>query len=279
MLLELEGRIEGQRAKSDLAPSFRWKALKAQLIGEWTKLGYYADLKQFYRDLEDLEEWISEMLPTACDESYKDPTNIQASSKYEFGRTSACSDYQMNGHLIILKMFLLLRSLLQGLLSLMWRLQSHYHFGYERNINSSFKQKLPFLVSLNENVIKFLFLQRKYLKHQTFENEVNGRAEQVEGIINLGNSLIEQREFNGSGETIKVDVLLSMDFGLLSHMKIYFLPFYYFHVQGYEICSLVNSLFTDCCRRKEETVMCSTYCSYYTQFQYLELQQSFMLNI
>ncbi|KAM5293714.1 spectrin alpha chain, erythrocytic 1 [Glossophaga mutica] len=99
----------------------RWKALKAQLIAEWTKLGYNADLKQFYRDLEDLEEWISEMLPTACDESYKDPTNIQ----------------------------------------------------------------------------------RKYLKHQTFENEVYGRAEQVEGIINLGNSLIERREFNGSGETVK----------------------------------------------------------------------------
>ncbi|XP_045697382.1 spectrin alpha chain, erythrocytic 1 [Phyllostomus hastatus] len=100
----------------------RWKTLKAQLIGERTKLGYYADLKQFYRDLEDLEEWINEMLPTACDESYKDPTNIQ---------------------------------------------------------------------------------QRKYLKHQTFENEVYGRAEQVERIINLGNSLIEQKEFNGSGETMK----------------------------------------------------------------------------
>ncbi|XP_053523981.1 spectrin alpha chain, erythrocytic 1 isoform X2 [Artibeus jamaicensis] len=99
----------------------RWKALKAQLIAEWTKLGYYADLKQFYRDLEDLEEWISEMLPTACDESYKDPTNIQ----------------------------------------------------------------------------------RKYLKHQTFGNEVYSRSEQVEGIINLGNSLIERREFNGSGETMK----------------------------------------------------------------------------
>ncbi|XP_054419326.1 spectrin alpha chain, erythrocytic 1 [Pteronotus mesoamericanus] len=100
----------------------RWKSLKAQLIAEQAKLGYYADLKQFYRDLEDLEEWISEMLPTACDESYKDPTNIQ---------------------------------------------------------------------------------QRKYLKHQTFENEVYGRAEQVEGIINLGNSLIERREIDDSGETMK----------------------------------------------------------------------------
>ncbi|XP_006895498.1 PREDICTED: spectrin alpha chain, erythrocytic 1 [Elephantulus edwardii] len=99
----------------------RWNALKAQLIVERTKLGDYADLKQFYRDLEDLEEWISEMLPTACDESYKDPTNIQ----------------------------------------------------------------------------------RKYMKHQTFENEVNGRAEQVEAVINLGNSLIERGACDGNEETMK----------------------------------------------------------------------------
>ncbi|XP_032949083.1 spectrin alpha chain, erythrocytic 1 [Rhinolophus ferrumequinum] len=99
----------------------RWKALKAQLIAERTKLGDYADLKQFYRDLEDLEEWISEMLPTACDESYKDPSNIQ----------------------------------------------------------------------------------RKYLKHQTFENEVYGRADQVERVISLGNSLIERRACDGNEEIMK----------------------------------------------------------------------------
>nr|XP_004671146.2 spectrin alpha chain, erythrocytic 1 isoform X2 [Jaculus jaculus] len=99
----------------------RWKALKEQLLAERGRLGDYADLKQFYRDLEELEEWISEMLPTACDESFKDPTNIQ----------------------------------------------------------------------------------RKYLKHQTFENEVNGRAEQVEGVINLGKSLIERRACDGDEETVK----------------------------------------------------------------------------
>ncbi|XP_036058676.1 spectrin alpha chain, erythrocytic 1 [Onychomys torridus] len=99
----------------------RWKALKEQLLTELGKLGDYADLKQFYRDLEDLEEWINEMLPTACDESYKDPTNIQ----------------------------------------------------------------------------------RKYLKHQAFEKEVNGRAEQVDGVINLGNSLIERRACDGDEENMK----------------------------------------------------------------------------
>lgn len=67
--------------KNDLTSSFRWKALKEQLLAELGKLGNYADLKQFYRDYEDIEEWIDEMLPTACDESYKDATNIQARSK------------------------------------------------------------------------------------------------------------------------------------------------------------------------------------------------------
>nr|XP_010975340.2 spectrin alpha chain, erythrocytic 1 [Camelus dromedarius] len=55
----------------------RWKALKELLIAEQMKLKDCADLKQFYCDLEDQEEWIQEMLPIACDESYKDPTNIQ----------------------------------------------------------------------------------------------------------------------------------------------------------------------------------------------------------
>lgn len=99
----------------------RWKALKAQLTAERMKLGDYADLKQFYRDLEDLEEWISSMLPIACDESYKDPTNIQ----------------------------------------------------------------------------------RKYLKHQTFENDVYGQAEHVNRVINMGNSLIERRACDGKEEIVK----------------------------------------------------------------------------
>ncbi|XP_057602793.1 spectrin alpha chain, erythrocytic 1 isoform X2 [Hippopotamus amphibius kiboko] len=102
----------------------RWKALKEQLTAEWTKLGDYADLKQFYRDLEDQKEWISEMLPTACDESYKDPTNIQ----------------------------------------------------------------------------------RKYLKHKSFEEEVYGRAEQVQGVITLGHMLVERRACDGKEEVVKDQV-------------------------------------------------------------------------
>ncbi|KAF7470862.1 spectrin alpha chain erythrocytic 1 [Marmota monax] len=104
----------------------RWDALKALMMAERTKLGDYADLKKFYHDLEELEEWISEMMPIACDESYKDPTNIQ----------------------------------------------------------------------------------RKYLKHQTFENEVRGRTEQVEGVIDLGNSLIERKACDGNEETVEEQLKL-----------------------------------------------------------------------
>uniref|UniRef100_A0A5F8G4J8 Spectrin alpha chain, erythrocytic 1 n=1 Tax=Monodelphis domestica TaxID=13616 RepID=A0A5F8G4J8_MONDO len=99
----------------------RWNALKGQMIAEREQLSDYADLKQFYRDIEDLSDWINEMMPTACDESYKDPTNIQ----------------------------------------------------------------------------------RKYLKHQTFENEVFGRNDEVENVIKLGNSLIDRRACDGQEEDVK----------------------------------------------------------------------------
>jgi hypothetical protein len=58
-------------------------------------------------------------------------------------------------------------------------------------------------------VIYFLLcFQRKYLKHQAFENEVNGRAEQVDGVINLGNSLIERRVCDGDEENMQVKSVL-----------------------------------------------------------------------
>ncbi|XP_004640065.1 spectrin alpha chain, erythrocytic 1 [Octodon degus] len=99
----------------------RWNALKELLNAEWEKLGNLADLKQFLRDAEELREWIEEKLPTALDESYKDPSNIQ----------------------------------------------------------------------------------RKYLKHKTFENEVNGRATEVEGVLKLGKALIEKKACNGNEETVE----------------------------------------------------------------------------
>ncbi|EPQ17489.1 Spectrin alpha chain, erythrocyte [Myotis brandtii] len=62
---------------------------------------------------------------------------------------------------------------------------------------------LEALMKKRDDLDKAITAQRKYLKHQTFENEVYGRAEQVEGVINLGNSLIEQRACDGNEETMK----------------------------------------------------------------------------
>lgn len=59
----MASRLGGKRAENNLVPTFRWNILKEQLIAERMKLGDYADLKQFYHDLKDQEEWISEMLP------------------------------------------------------------------------------------------------------------------------------------------------------------------------------------------------------------------------
>lgn len=42
------------------------------------KLGDAQSLQQFSRDVDEMEIWISEKLQTAVDESYKDPSNIQA---------------------------------------------------------------------------------------------------------------------------------------------------------------------------------------------------------
>uniref|UniRef100_A0A8C2VW96 Spectrin alpha chain, erythrocytic 1 n=1 Tax=Chinchilla lanigera TaxID=34839 RepID=A0A8C2VW96_CHILA len=112
----------------------RWNALKELLDAEWAKLGNLADLKQLYRDLEELKEWIEEKLPTACDESYKDPSNIQ----------------------------------------------------------------------------------RKYLKHKAFENEVFGRRKEVEDVLELGKSLIEQKACDGNEEAVENQLCdLKEEWGLL----------------------------------------------------------------
>nr|XP_036879805.1 spectrin alpha chain, erythrocytic 1 [Manis javanica] len=133
-ITELQDRAEKFRADDHYAEKEisarlqlvldRWGALKPQLIAERTRHADYVDLQQLCRDLEDLEEWISRMMPIACEESYKDPTNIQ----------------------------------------------------------------------------------RKYLKHQSFEEEVKGRAEQVDGVINLGKSLIERNACGGRENCLKEDL-------------------------------------------------------------------------
>lgn len=56
----------------------RWRKLKQALLDNRAKLGEAQSLQQFSRDVDEMEIWISEKLQTAMDESYKDPSNIQA---------------------------------------------------------------------------------------------------------------------------------------------------------------------------------------------------------
>jgi spectrin alpha len=56
----------------------RWRKLKEALLENRAKLGEAQSLQQFSRDVDEMEIWITEKLQTAMDESYKDPSNIQA---------------------------------------------------------------------------------------------------------------------------------------------------------------------------------------------------------
>ncbi|KAL1769881.1 spectrin alpha chain, erythrocytic 1 [Sigmodon hispidus] len=86
----------------------RWNNLKENLLQKMRKLDDCIAEKQFNQDMEDIEEWISEMLPIACDESYKDPTNIQrkylkhkAFEKEVYGREDHVNDIiSLGTHLI-----------------------------------------------------------------------------------------------------------------------------------------------------------------------------------
>lgn len=56
----------------------RWQNLKEALIEKRSKLGESQTLQQFSRDADEVENWISEKLQMAQDQSYKDPANIQS---------------------------------------------------------------------------------------------------------------------------------------------------------------------------------------------------------
>uniref|UniRef100_A0A914P3Y4 SH3 domain-containing protein n=3 Tax=Panagrolaimus TaxID=55784 RepID=A0A914P3Y4_9BILA len=54
----------------------RWERLKNQLVAKRSKLGESQTLQQFSRDADEIENWISEKIQIAQEESYRDPTNI-----------------------------------------------------------------------------------------------------------------------------------------------------------------------------------------------------------
>ncbi len=54
----------------------RWSQLKALLV-EWrSRLGQSYSLQQFRREADEAEGWMAEKMQVACDDSYKDPTNL-----------------------------------------------------------------------------------------------------------------------------------------------------------------------------------------------------------
>ena len=56
----------------------RWLKLKNQMLEQKAKLGEAQSLQSFIRDADEIEIWMNDKLQTALDESYKDPTNVQA---------------------------------------------------------------------------------------------------------------------------------------------------------------------------------------------------------
>lgn len=56
----------------------RWQRLKEAMIEKRSRLGESQTLQQFSRDADEVENWITEKLQTAAEETYKDPSNIQS---------------------------------------------------------------------------------------------------------------------------------------------------------------------------------------------------------
>lgn len=70
----------------------RWRKLKDALIEKKSKLGESKTLQQFSQDADEIENWISEKLQTALDESYRDPSNVESKHQKHQGKiTSKCA--------------------------------------------------------------------------------------------------------------------------------------------------------------------------------------------
>lgn len=57
----------------------QWSKLKSAM-GAWrNKLGQSQSLQHFKREADEAAAWMAEKMQTACDDSYKDPTNLPVS--------------------------------------------------------------------------------------------------------------------------------------------------------------------------------------------------------
>ena len=86
----------------------RYDAFKDDTRNKRSKLEDSRRFQYFKRDADELESWINEKLQTASDESYKDPTNLQAKiQKHQafeaevFAHANAIVELDNNGHEMI----------------------------------------------------------------------------------------------------------------------------------------------------------------------------------
>lgn len=57
----------------------RWSQLKS-LLSRWrNKLGQSQSFQQFKREADEAEMWVGKKMQVACDDSYKDPTDLPVS--------------------------------------------------------------------------------------------------------------------------------------------------------------------------------------------------------
>ena len=59
----------------------QWSKLKSAMVAWRQKLGQSQSMQHFKREADEAAAWMGEKMQIACDESYKDPTNLSVSSK------------------------------------------------------------------------------------------------------------------------------------------------------------------------------------------------------
>ncbi len=59
----------------------QWSKLKSGVMDARNKLAQAQSLQHFKREADEAEAWMTEKTQVACDESYKDPTNLSVSDE------------------------------------------------------------------------------------------------------------------------------------------------------------------------------------------------------
>ena len=63
----------------------QWSKLKTGVMAARNQLGQSQSLQHFKREADEAEAWMAEKTQVACDDSYKDPTNLSVSTYVHHG--------------------------------------------------------------------------------------------------------------------------------------------------------------------------------------------------